>query len=76
MLRRPAPVIPIVFVHEFGADHREWESQVRHFSRQYRCITYNARGYPPSEVPELHPEAYGWEHSRDDILAVMNGLGH
>ena len=43
---------PIVFVHEFGADHREWETQVRFFSREYRCITYAARGYPPSEVPE------------------------
>ena len=43
---------PIVFVHEFGSDHREWEPQVRWFSRAYRCITYNARGYPPSDVPE------------------------
>ena len=37
---------PIVFVHEFAADHREWETQVRYFSRNYRCITYAARGYP------------------------------
>jgi pimeloyl-ACP methyl ester carboxylesterase len=64
---------PIVFVHEFGADHREWEAQVRYFSRQYRCIAYSARGYPPSEVPSS-AESYGWEHSRDDIAAVMRGL--
>ncbi len=38
---------PIVFVHEFGADHREWEQQVRFFSREYRCVTFAARGYPP-----------------------------
>ena len=43
--------IPIVFVHEFAGDYRAWESQVRHFARCYRCITYNARGYPPSDVP-------------------------
>ena len=43
---------PIIFVHEYASDHREWESQVRHFSRRYRCITYSARGYPPSDVPE------------------------
>jgi pimeloyl-ACP methyl ester carboxylesterase len=43
--------LPIVFVHEFAGDHRSWEPQVRHFSRRYRCITYNARGYPPSDVP-------------------------
>ena len=43
---------PIVFVHEFAGDHRSWEPQLRHFSRRYRCIAYNARGYPPSDVPE------------------------
>jgi pimeloyl-ACP methyl ester carboxylesterase len=63
----------IVFVHEYGSDAREWETQVRHFSRSYRCIAYNARGYPPSEVPE-DPERYGWEFARDDIAAVMRGL--
>jgi pimeloyl-ACP methyl ester carboxylesterase len=65
---------PIVFVHEFGADLREWEQQVRWFSREYRCIRFNARGYPPSDVPESD-DLYGYEHSADDILAVMDELG-
>jgi len=65
---------PIVFVHEFGADHREWELQVRFFSREYRCIAYAARGYPPSDVPE-DPQLYGQDHSADDIAAVIRGLG-
>jgi pimeloyl-ACP methyl ester carboxylesterase len=43
---------PVVFLHEFAADYRTWEAQVRRFSREYRCVTYNARGYPPSGVPE------------------------
>jgi pimeloyl-ACP methyl ester carboxylesterase len=64
---------PIVFVHEFASDHREWEQQVRWFSRSHRCITYDARGYPPSDVPE-DPDAYGWERSVDDLLAVLDGL--
>src|SRR3954451_8555907 len=64
---------PIVFVHEFGSDHREWELQVRWFSRHYRCITYNARGYPPSSVPD-DPEQYGWQFAVDDLLAVFDGL--
>jgi pimeloyl-ACP methyl ester carboxylesterase len=42
---------PIVFIHEFAGDGRSWEPQVRHFARRYRCIVYNARGYPPSDVP-------------------------
>jgi pimeloyl-ACP methyl ester carboxylesterase len=65
---------PIIFAHEFAADHREWEQQLRYFSRSYRCIAYNARGYPPSDVPES-PDQYGWQFSADDIAAVMAGLG-
>ena len=65
---------PIVFVHEFGGDHRSWEPQVRYFSRRYRCITYNARGYPPSDVPESF-ERYSQERARDDIRCVLDALG-
>jgi pimeloyl-ACP methyl ester carboxylesterase len=65
---------PIVFVHEFAADHLEWEGQVRWFARDYRCITFNARGYPPSDVP-TDSAAYGQGHAADDIAAVMRHLG-
>jgi pimeloyl-ACP methyl ester carboxylesterase len=65
---------PVIFVHEFGADHREWEQQVRYFSRAYRCIAYAARGYPPSDVPE-DPKLYGQDHSADDIAALLKHLG-
>ena len=64
---------PIVFVHEFAGDYRSWEPQVRYFSRRYRCITYSARGYLPSEVPE-DPEKYSQEHWREDVRAVLDGL--
>ena len=65
---------PIVFVHEFAGDARSWEPQVRHFARRYRCITFNARGYPPSAVPPA-VSSYSQEHARDDILAVLDALG-
>ena len=65
---------PIVFVHEFAGDSRSWEPQVRHFARRYRCITFNARGYPPSAVPPA-VSSYSQEHARDDILAVLDALG-
>jgi len=42
---------PILFVHEFAGDHGSWAPQVRHFAKSHRCITYAARGYPPSDVP-------------------------
>jgi pimeloyl-ACP methyl ester carboxylesterase len=66
--------LPIVFVHEFAGDSRTWEPQVRHFSRRYRCIAYNARGYPPSDVP-TDVERYSQQRARDDILAVLDALG-
>ena len=44
---------PIVFVHEFAGDCRSWGAQMRYFGRRYRCIAFNARGYPPSDVPEI-----------------------
>ena len=65
---------PIVFVHEFAGDHRTWEPQMRHFSRRHRCIAYNARGYPPSDVP-ADVERYSQQRARDDILAVLDALG-
>ena len=65
---------PIVFVHEFAGDWRTWEPQLRHFSRRYRCIAYNARGYPPSDVP-VEVERYSQQRARDDILGVLDGLG-
>src|SRR6202166_1405231 len=42
---------PIIFLHEFAADHTNWEPQMRYFSRGHRCIAYSARGYAPSDVP-------------------------
>ncbi|HEY7245859.1 MAG TPA: alpha/beta hydrolase [Xanthobacteraceae bacterium] len=65
--------IPIVFVHEFAGDHRSWEPQVRWLSRRYRCISYNARGYPPSDVP-VADKSYSQDRARDDIRAVLDAL--
>jgi len=64
----------IVFVHEFAGDHRSWEPQVRHFARRYRCITYAARGYPPSDVPE-DIALYSQAEAVDDVVAVMLQFG-
>jgi pimeloyl-ACP methyl ester carboxylesterase len=64
---------PIVFVHEFADDYRGYEPQLRYFGRRYRCIAYNARGYPPSDVPE-DPARYSQDRARDDIRAVLDAL--
>jgi pimeloyl-ACP methyl ester carboxylesterase len=65
---------PIVFVHEFAGDLRSWEPQLRHFSRRYRCIAFNARGYLPSDVPEAVSQ-YSQAIATDDIANFMRDLG-
>ncbi|PYM95314.1 MAG: alpha/beta hydrolase [Candidatus Rokuibacteriota bacterium] len=64
---------PLVFVHEFAGDYRSWHPQVRFFSRRYRTIAFNARGYPPSDVPE-GAEAYSQDRAAEDIRGVLDAL--
>ena len=65
---------PILFVHEFGGDYRSWAHQVPVFSRSYRCITFSARGFFPSSVPDDRSR-YGQAWATADVLAVVSGLG-
>jgi proline iminopeptidase len=64
---------PIIFLHEFAADHTNWEPQMRYFSRRHRCIAYAARGYTPSDVPQSK-EVYTYKHFYTDALAVLDHL--
>ena len=63
----------ILFIHEFSGDYRAWELQVRYFARRYRCVTYNARGYPPSDVPESL-DKYSQRRAVDDARDVLDHL--
>ncbi|MEA2864544.1 MAG: hypothetical protein QOC84_2500 [Bradyrhizobium sp.] len=64
---------PIIFLHEFAADHTNWEPQMRYFSRGHRCIAYSARGYTPSDVPPS-ADAYTYKHFYTDALTVLDHL--
>ena len=64
---------PLLFCHEFAGDYRSWEPQVRYFSRRYQVITYNARGYPPSDVPE-DVRVYSQRQAVEDIVGLMQHL--
>jgi pimeloyl-ACP methyl ester carboxylesterase len=63
----------LIFVHEFAGDWRSWEPQMRFFSRYFRCITFSARGYLPSTVPD-DPTRYSQARARDDVIAVLDHL--
>ncbi len=64
---------PLVLCHEFAGAYESWDPQVRYFSRRYRVITYNARGYPPSDVPD-DPAAYSQEHAVQDLYGLLQYL--
>jgi pimeloyl-ACP methyl ester carboxylesterase len=65
---------PVIFVHEFAGDLRSYELQMRHFGKRYRSIAFNARGFPPSDVPE-QVSSYSQARAADDILAVLDHIG-
>jgi len=66
--------VPVILVHEFAGDLRSWEPQMRHFGKRYRAIAYNARGFPPSDVPES-VSSYSQARAADDILGVLDHIG-
>ena len=64
---------PLVFAHEFAGSMESWEAQVRYFCRRYRVVTYNARGYPPSDVPQAW-EAYSQDQQVEDLYLLLQHL--
>lgn len=68
-----AGATPIVFVHELGGSCRSYDHQVAAFRDRYRCVIFNARGFPPSEVP-ADVGAYSQDTHAADIVAVLDGL--
>jgi pimeloyl-ACP methyl ester carboxylesterase len=64
----------LVIAHEFGGNHWSWEPQVSYFAHRHHCITYAARGYSPSDIPES-VEQHSQERAADDIIDVMSAAG-
>ena len=65
---------PLVFAHELAGSYESWRAQVSYFSRRYRVITYNARGYPPSDVPP-NVDDYSQEQVVEDLYQLLQYLG-
>ena len=64
---------PLVFCHEFAGSMESWEPQVSFLARRYRTIAYNAKGYPPSSVPDRW-QAYAWDRQVAVLLALLDAL--
>ena len=65
---------PLVLSHEFAGTCKSWEPQVRFFSRRYQVITYNQRGFPPSDVPQKASD-YSQDILIEDLYQLLRYLG-
>lgn len=59
----------ILFIHGFSLDHRMWQPQVDYFSKNYKVITYDARGFGKSTMPGGAYSPY------EDAKDLLDNLG-
>ena len=64
---------PIVFLHETARTYRSFDLQVAALKDRYQCIAYNARGYPPSDVPPSLA-SYSQDVAAADAGAILDAL--
>lgn len=68
---RDAPVL--IFLHGFPESHRTWRFQLQHFSKRFRCIAPDQRGYRGSSKPQ-DVDAYSVDKLTADIFALADAL--
>ena len=69
---RDGPVL--IFLHGFPESHRTWRYQIRHFSKRFRCIAPDQRGYGGSSKPS-DAESYRPELLAGDVFHLADALG-
>lgn len=60
---------PIVFIHGFTLDRRMWKPQVDEFSKKFKVITHDLRGFGKSSTP-----VDKYSH-HEDLKALLDHLG-
>jgi 3-oxoadipate enol-lactonase len=64
--------LPIIFVHGFPFDHLMWDAQVREFSNDHYCVTYDIRGLGESPAGDGQ---FTIESFVDDLELIIDELG-
>ncbi len=63
--------LPVVFAHGAGGNHLSWWQQVPVFSRKYRCVTFDHRGWGFSpDGQDAGPAAFV-----EDLRGLLDHLG-
>lgn len=60
---------PFVMIHAGVADSRQWNNEFAHFSKSYRVLRYDLRGYGRSEPVE------GEFRHMDDLVTLLDHVG-
>ena len=63
---------PLILITGFASAQNLWYSQVRAFSRYYRVVTFDNRGFGKSDKP---PGPYTTKMMAGDTIALMDRLG-
>ncbi|MFC1665982.1 alpha/beta fold hydrolase [Pseudomonadota bacterium] len=63
----------IIFIPGLVGLYDAWSFQLEHFSKQYRCVTFDHRGTGESDKP-TGPNAYSTHAIAEDVIALMNTL--
>lgn len=64
---------PILFIPGLVGLHKAWEFQIAHFSKRYRCITFDHRGAGESDKPS-GGENYSTELLASDAIGLLDAL--
>jgi pimeloyl-ACP methyl ester carboxylesterase len=67
-----APVL--VFLHGFPEAAFVWDELLEHFSKRFRCVAPNLRGYENSSAP-AEVDAYRPKHLAADVSGLIDSLG-
>jgi len=62
---------PLLLIHGHGSSGRDWEMQISYFSRRYRVITFDVRGFGKSSKPA---GPYSMRLFAEDTAALLQRL--
>ncbi|MBD3332404.1 alpha/beta fold hydrolase [candidate division GN15 bacterium] len=63
---------PVIFLHGFTLDIRQWECELEVFGRGWRAIAYDALGHGKSSTPDT---GYGRDDRVEHLRAFIDALG-
>ncbi len=65
--------LPLLLIHGLGMSHKLWRRQVPAFSRFYRTITVDLRGFGESSKPSV-PGSYAVSVLAEDLVGLLEAL--